>query len=150
MAFDKTAPFLVTTLRRLVDDETLPNCKATFPHCDDKVLARFMCPETCGCTVPQSGLWQNSEGGGCDPTCLHASLKWDVLPCDDVAQNELQESDEWQRVVKHASNSIHNLVGDEFMPNFLNSGCAMLKSMSSFLRGRLCRGDGVGSAGLAD
>ena len=68
-----------------------PSCARDAPeHChkDDKVglLARFLCPETCGCNSPNSSLILNGPRFGCGQPCRSSSTYTDLLakmPCTD-------------------------------------------------------------------
>lgn len=73
------------------------NCKEARPFCDQRELplVRMVCPETCGCTLPDSGLFVDN---GCRQKCQEEKefqQKLNSSECKD--STEIHESKGWQR-----------------------------------------------------
>eukprot|EP00747_Dinoflagellata_sp_TGD_P117344 gnl/TRDRNA2_/TRDRNA2_172584_c1_seq1.p1 gnl/TRDRNA2_/TRDRNA2_172584_c1~~gnl/TRDRNA2_/TRDRNA2_172584_c1_seq1.p1 ORF type:complete len:346 (+),score=21.69 gnl/TRDRNA2_/TRDRNA2_172584_c1_seq1:539-1576(+) len=84
------------TLRILTSTgNTANSCSDLASYCqqDEYALVRLLCPVTCGCHMPRSGLFFQNVGGGCPSCCTHVDSylqAMDSYDCVDPTPAELQ------------------------------------------------------------
>lgn len=76
-------------------------CQDVRQYCDSKhhYVVRALCPSTCGCALPRSGLLHRGPESGCPyRACLETDehqAAFNELPCRDEAKQVLAEMDKW-------------------------------------------------------
>eukprot|EP00929_Paragymnodinium_shiwhaense_P114463 TRINITY_DN8286_c0_g1_i3.p1 TRINITY_DN8286_c0_g1~~TRINITY_DN8286_c0_g1_i3.p1 ORF type:complete len:276 (-),score=35.79 TRINITY_DN8286_c0_g1_i3:263-1090(-) len=76
-------------------------CHHLKEHCFDleQRFLRLICPVTCGCASPRSGLYLTTHFDGCPLTCKTSpqyEKELQALPCEDASAAELASSESWQ------------------------------------------------------
>jgi len=144
------APALGANLRRVAQNDSLSSCTEALPYCDSVILSRVLCPQTCGCGAPKSGLWLSGQDEGCSEPCSkerHDIGLHKFTSCSDEAQAELQSSAAWQRLTKSLARS-----SDDFAiiaKDLMELGCNAIANVSATARSTLCDGD-MHVGGVAD
>jgi len=143
-----TAPvFLVNALQRMTRDNALRSCAASRKYCDSVSIARTLCPVTCGCDVPHTGLYFTGALAGCPVTACARTDRWEDAISALTCANEFGTSGAWHRFLDGLA-----AAGDATTSSHLRDlGCTALapQGTAAWAHERLCRGDGQ-SAGLAD
>lgn len=139
-------PVMSDVLRLELRDASVATCDDVRAYCGDEeqLLARTVCPSTCGCDRPRSGLLWAGMDGGC-PTTLCGDMQaysqaLEQLPCEDESQANMRQSSAWAWLWKQwfARKSMdepgitHDLV--------LAEGCPVLERLHGRQRAELCRG----------
>merc|ERR1712039_413864 len=101
-------PHIAATLRRELGDETIATCQDIRSYCAGTLsFVRTVCPETCGCALPRSGLYRNGPERGCPVADCRATPEYlqalDTIPCQDPAPAELRNMTAWAWLLEHWS-----------------------------------------------
>mmetsp|Transcript_150612 Transcript_150612/g.419838 ORF Transcript_150612/g.419838 Transcript_150612/m.419838 type:complete len:662 (-) Transcript_150612:232-2217(-) len=130
---EDAVPFVKSTIDLMTGESAAKSCGDLWPLCSGPHgIVRLVCPDTCGCGSPLSGLWRNGVQGGCPATLCqvkHAAVLAG-LPCEDQTLGELQATQGWRRLWEEFVE-----VKSEFQPDlrsrwvqisqsFLQLGCA--------------------------
>lgn len=139
--------FAATSLRRVTGDDTIVDCAGARQYCDgqEAEIVRTLCPDTCGCPDPLSGLFLKSAQTGCDiqacqskrNTALHS------MHCQDKTPEELRASAAWNR---YWERWLESEQGDEQRLTrepllMTSSGCAMIATLTSEQQKVACKGN---------
>lgn len=94
------ALFIGATLRRVLKNPGITTCQDIKPYClGVNPSTRTICPATCGCSLPRSGLYLGGEGAGCPRLDCQAAPKYQdalgQIPCEDPAPTELTTNANW-------------------------------------------------------
>jgi len=100
-------------------------------------LIRFMCPATCGCRSPRSGLYLNSDFDGCPREVCYASHEYSQklasISCRDPNPEELRAMPGWHAYwQQYTAFWVERQKQDQHLHNLtsmmLNQGCTGLMS----------------------
>lgn len=110
-------------------DLSISNCSGVAPYCLQTgiPLVRMLCPQTCGCSSPTSGLMRpranpNSWAGedGC-PVACYRSLAWNAsmgaLPCVDTSAKQLRAGRGWAGLIESLKQKMQYLQLDRHLRN---------------------------------
>lgn len=116
----------------LSDTWTCPDAKQNCSASDQNLL-RLMCPWTCGCGHPQSGLYVQRALLGCPMTICRSSTEYKVasseISCTTPSAEELQGNSNWTALLENIK-TFSDDVGAELatIATFLSEyGCAALE-----------------------
>jgi hypothetical protein len=150
---------------RLKYNASAHTCKDIASFCDGGFtsnLARFLCPQTCGCNHSRSGLIGNTIAYGCNVDICRAAedVFFRDVPCEDVSPFTVDSTPGWNRyfgnVLKHDQTKIWFSVAASQMPGpnltakmeiIRRSGCAFLRhfpastDIGQVFRSAVCAGD---------
>jgi len=148
------------TLRRVTGNLSLSSCEDVRPYCTGMAfMVRIVCPETCGCSMPRSGLWRDGPERGCPRAECQSSPKYRLalaqLPCEDPDPATLRNSTSWNAFWEQWS-----MYSIEILPSkreyyssvkalFLSDGCGGLAEADPQDAKVLCHGTTV-VASIAD
>jgi len=159
--FSKIPSHVVASLRRMVGDSTVSSCELVLPFCGNLSLVRMLCPWTCGCGTPRSGLLRAGEDAGCNPACESSDMYRNALakiPCEDANLEELQAqgvlASAWKRLTDaYRQSEMFNQAPGwiTFTPDQLHrQGCEVVDSLQNpRVLAALC-GGALGMRGIAD
>jgi len=138
--YDPTAPWAVPAIRSALQSSLrVDNCTALAEHCSGDVrLLRTLCPETCGCKQPQSGLYANGGNEGCPRAgCLSTPEYRDLLasiPCRDYTLPELVQNVGWATFIRQFV-SIRKQLDRKRADNIERAGASLLAKGCPGLQG---------------
>jgi len=127
--------------------EDVMECSDVREHCDDPVMVevRSICPITCGCGQPTSGLFLAQSNFGCPWACRDshvAERTLESLPCADISPDTLLDSLAWVRYWQGYVNWRHSLgaennVSLSCQKTAMEIGCRIL-TLGSMRRESFC------------
>jgi len=148
-AFLRPTSFFKATLEHLTGIAHVANCSSAASFCwrDDMQLLRLLCPVTCGCRNPVSGLYFDGELWGCPVDKCRQSSHYkgvlDSLPCADTDAATLAADPAWARFWEVAA-TFKGRRGDKqkwmrIKDDFVANGCSAHASLSDEDKTRVCR-----------
>jgi len=153
-------PHIAATLRRELGNESIAICEDVRQHCMGlSFFVRTVCPETCGCSLPRSGLYRSGAARGCPVKDCQAAPKYaqalSEIPCEDPEPEVLQAMPAWSQMWQQWSGINSRLLPShkEYYASgtraLLQHGCAGLANVSDSDKQALCFGNSV-TASIAD
>jgi len=99
---DGSLPKVLATLRRVLGRRSLTSCDdVTREECaGPQAFVRMACPETCGCSMPRSGLYRLGPERGCPLAHCQQKPEYvqalDAWQCQDPSPEELRSMAGWK------------------------------------------------------
>jgi len=121
------------------------SCSVAASHCGqtDMPLLRMLCPVTCGCRDPLSGLYRDGPSAGCPVGKCRQSKAYkavlDSLPCADMEAASLAADPRWKRFWDGAIAFRRDKEEWTGIKNaFMADGCSAYASLSVRNKGTVC------------
>jgi len=138
-------PFLRTALEYQTGEAHITNCSDLASKCDDATahLLRLLCPSTCGCDHPLSGLYRDGISSGCSIGKCRTKQSYKAalnISCADMNKATLDANPAWQRfwtgfvVFRVNSWPVAQSIADDFR----SIGCNAFQTLDAAAQGRVC------------